>query len=61
MTIKTILSVAILSGLVFTGTTDTTLANGVQSFKPSRASASTLAPNEPAPISRIRLASANSS
>jgi hypothetical protein len=34
MTIKTILSAAILSGLVFTGTTDTTLANGVQSFKP---------------------------
>ena len=34
MTIKTILSVAVLSGLVFSANTDTALANNVQSFKP---------------------------
>ena len=34
MTIKTILSVAVFSGLVFSANTDTALANNVQSFKP---------------------------
>jgi hypothetical protein len=34
MTIKTIVSVAVLSGLVFSAKTDTALANNVQSFKP---------------------------